>query len=1265
VTGSSEGKRAGAAEQQADPLDFAYVPPRAEHAAASEAAESNMWWLLFEHAPDPILVVDSRGRVVHANAALEKHPAGSLRIDLIGQPFLDLVTRADRPAVSEAWDSAVAQRSPTTIETELQQPEGGGSYVSVSVSPLPEIELFVLTLRDLGQPAPLHQKDQQHIDQLAVLNSLGDVLNQDLDINSQLNAALRLSLDALEIEAGAIMLVDKETQDLVFRAHQGWQQHDFVAQDVRLTPGTGLAGEAVRAGHVIVSDDVAKDPRTALPQLRDEGITTMALAPMRAHNRVVGVFSVMSYQPSEFSQHKQKLLAAIADRVGLALDNTRLSIRIQRRFQERSALHEIAMAAQGILSLQIVMEQGLRALVALFEVDAATIHFLNKQKRLFPIAFQGSATEYWQQLQANPPQLTEFLTGRQATEIRSMIVRDLEAVEEEIAPEIRASGMRTMAIVPLRASGRLIGVLEVGAKRPNALSPDDLPLLESLGAQLATAIESARLHEQTQHRLAELAAMSRVSESLNKTLDLNNTLHIVLDELIILIDYMAGEKKGLIFLIEPNQLQLRFAAARGVPDGETAHYASLTSRATDAGELPVIRPGITFENVMSSSETLELPPIQQAPPSTIFAEGPLIAIPLHVEDRPIGVIFIAGQLGGSDIRRLLLALTDMAAVAIDKAYLYRETERRLDEVSLMHEVTLEAAAALDFDTIISRTLQAIQRRLGFEYVSVMLLDESGQHLHTHSSYAYDHPSDIEFELRVGEGVTGRVAQAGRPILVPDVSLVENYIETIPDVQSELCVPLRVGERVIGVINAESTRSDAFSVDEERLMVIIAGPLAVAMENARLHQETQRGLREMTTLFNFAHHLSTHLQMEDLLHTACTSIRDVLGCRAVSIALLDPQDQTLSIRADAGLTMEARVEARLHIGEGVMGRVAATGESIYVPDVYEIPDYIFFDRGYHSLLTIPLIYQNRIIGTLSADHEQPDAFTPDDERLATIAAAQAAVAIENARLYQDLQDRATSLAQAYEELKEIDRMKDELTQNISHELRTPLTFVRGYVDLLLSGDMGALNARQMQSLEIVSRKTSAVADLVTNIVLLQQLDISPLQLGLTDVERVAKETVTRAQPAAEKQGVSLDLAVVPDLPLVLADPVRVTLVFQHLLENAIKFSPNGGAVRVKVSDEPDCIQVAVSDQGIGISRHQLDRIFGRFYQIDSSAKRRFEGTGLGLTIAKRIVEAHGGRIWAKSRLGKGSVFYFDLPKSLQGQPRDNSKTDAATPEAQSN
>jgi PAS domain S-box-containing protein len=1248
VTESSDEEWVSAAEIRAAPLDFTFLQPGAEPGTTPASTGSEVWWLLFEHACDPILVVDKRGRVVNANATFEKHFVGLPRAELIGCQFLDLVAPACQPTVSEAWEKVIAHRSPLHIETELQRRDGGVFCVSLSFTPLPDQELFTFTLHDLNQQAVLYQQEQQHSAHMAMLNSISEVLSQNLQLENRLSVALSKSLQALGAEAGVIALVDDDTQDLVFSAQQGFQHHDFVAEGLHIKAGTGLAGEAVRTGQVTVAHDIANDPRAVLPQFRDEGIQAMALAPLRARHRIIGVLSVMSYRAREFSLHDRQLLAAIADRVGLALDNARLFSRTLRRLQEQSALHEIAVATQGVLSLQTVMEEGLRALIAVLELDAAAIHFLDKQNRLFPITFLGSASQYWQQLQANPPKLEDTLAGRYASDTRSLIIQDVTTFEENMDSEIRITGMRSIADVPMLVSGRLIGILEVGAKRPKALTPDDLPLLESLGAQLASAIETARLYEETQRRVDDMTTLTRASESLNKTLNLDNVLDVVLDEILALTDHATGKKQGAIFLLDPNQQRLRFAAAHGLADDVRAHYTSLISRAGDANELPLIRPSITFEGIMASSEVLELPPASNTDSTSLFPKDPLIAIPLRVEERPIGAILIAGQLASSEIRRLLIALTDMAAVSIDKAHLHQETRRRLDEVSLLHEVALEATAALDFDTIISRTVQAIQRRLGFEYVSALLLDETDEYLHTHSAYAHGHPSDLELTLRVGEGVAGRVAQARKPLLVPDVSLVENYVPTIPNVQSELCVPLRVGERVIGVINAESTRPDAFSLDEERLMVTIAGQLAVAMDNARLHHETQRRLREMTTLFNFAYHLSTHLNMEDLLHTICTSVRDVLDCRAVSIALLDPESQMLEIKADAGLKTEAREKARLRVGEGVMGRVAATGESIYVPDVHKVKEYIFFGYDYHALITVPLIFKNRTIGTLSADHEQPNAFSVDDERLITIAAAQAAVAIENARLFQDVQDRATSLAQAYEELKEIDRMKDELAQNISHELRTPLTFIRGYVDLLLNGDMGPLSQRQTQSLEVISQKTATVAHLVNNIMLLEQLEFSPLELGLTDVARVAKETVSRVQAAADEQGVSLNLKVVPDLPLVLADPVRVILVFQHLLENAIKFSPNGGTVQIEIKDHPDCIQVSVSDQGIGISRDQLNRIFDRFYQIDSSTKRRFEGTGLGLTIARRIVEAHGGRIWVKSRLGKGSVFSFDLPKSRQAQ-----------------
>ncbi len=1241
MTQSSDTNQAGTTSETVTPLDSASTPQEAGKKTGSESATSNAWWLLFEHAFDAICLVDENGQIAQVNAAAERPPVGYPRDELIGRSLQDLIAPASRVAVENVWKEVKARRAAQRLETELVSRSAETYTVNLSFTPLPDDRFFAATIQELPQKTAPDGRERQHDNRLVILNTLSEELGRTLDQEQILNLALEKTTKALGVESGTVTLVDEESQDQVFKAHRGWQHHNFAAEGLRLKAGAGLWGRVIRNGPVVVCTEVAVDPQIALRELRREGIKAIALAALRANERVLGVLSVMSHQPRQFGQEEQDLLIAIADRVAMALMNAHLRTTIQRRLQQQSALHEIAVATQGILSLQTVMEAGLRALVALFELDAAGIHLVDKQGRIIPITFQGSAKDYWQQLQGTSPQLKDTLGGRYALQKKSLIIQDLESFQDPAHLKIHVRGMRTIANIPLLVSGRLIGILDLGAKRSNALTADDLFLLESLGAQLASAIEAARLHEQTELRVQNLTTLTWVSASLNSTLDLDEMLHIVLDEMLALVNHPSGKEKGAIFLVSPRQQRLRFAVSRGLPDDVSLHDAASALLPSEAGT------ATELDEILSSSEILELAPIQQAPVSTLFPGEALVIIPLRIEERPIGIVFCAGQPASSEARRLLSALADMAAVSIDKAHLYQETQRRLNEVSLLHQVALAAASALDFESIVSSTVNAIQKTLGQERVGVLLLDESGEYLIPRPSFIDNQAVGFGSRLALGEGIPGQVAQTGRSILVSDASTVDDHIPTMSYVQSELCVPLKVSERLIGVLDVQSTQPHAFSKEDERLVTTVAGQLAVTIENARLHHETQRRLREMTALFNFAHHLSTHLHMEALLQTVVTSIREVLGCRGVSIALLDQESQVLEIKAAAGLEKEWRQKARLRVGDGIMGQVAATGKSMYVPDVHDIEDFIFFDRTFHSLLTVPLKIKNQVIGTLSIDHEKPNAFNADDERLVTIAAAQAAVAIENAHLFKALQERATSLAHAYEELREIDRLKDELVQNVSHELRTPLTFVRGYVDLLLGGDMGPLNQRQRQGLEIVSQKSATVAHLVNNIMLLQQLEHSPLQLALTDLSTVAQEAVTKAQAPAEKQGVLLQLEMPPRLPLILADPERVTLVFQNLLENAIKFSPNGGTIQVNIEEQRDCVQVAVTDQGIGIARDQQKRIFDRFYQIDSSATRRFEGTGLGLSIAKRIIEAHGGRIWVKSRLGKGSAFFFNLPKSGQG------------------
>ena len=304
----------------------------------------------------------------------------------------------------------------------------------------------------------------------------------------------------------------------------------------------------------------------------------------------------------------------------------------------------------------------------------------------------------------------------------------------------------------------------------------------------------------------------------------------------------------------------------------------------------------------------------------------------------------------------------------------------------------------------------------------------------------------------------------------------------------------------------------------------------------------------------------------------------------------------------------------------------------------VPDYI------ESWIGAPLIAGGQVMGALVADSLTPGFYC--DEDLYTVAAFAdlAAVAIQKARLYHETRV-------AYEDLRELDRLKDEFVANVSHELRTPLTFVKGYVEYLLEGYAGDLSPDQREALEIVLDRSDAVIHLVNDIISLKQADMVTIVPELVDIALVVAACVQGSHAAAERAGISVNQHTEPDLPLVLADARRLEQVLDNLIGNAIKFSASGGSITASVTREGnDAVLVAISDTGIGIPLDRIDKIWERFYQVDSHWTRQRAGTGLGLTIAKQIVEAHGGEIRVESIPGAGSTFSFTLPVASASEPR---------------
>lgn len=279
-------------------------------------------------------------------------------------------------------------------------------------------------------------------------------------------------------------------------------------------------------------------------------------------------------------------------------------------------------------------------------------------------------------------------------------------------------------------------------------------------------------------------------------------------------------------------------------------------------------------------------------------------------------------------------------------------------------------------------------------------------------------------------------------------------------------------------------------------------------------------------------------------------------------------------------------------------------------------------------------------------------TLDEVVTAQILELQNALSDANRALKQRVQERTLELQRALERLSELNILKSNFVSNISHELRTPLTHIKGYLDLFAEGGLGPLNQSQLDALQVMMRAEERLERLIEDLIQFSLSSRSDLNLNLekVDLQTLIKNSIDRLRPKAQAQGISIHATLGQNLPPVWADEDKIGWVLLQLLDNAVKFTPKGGKVIIQASINLGPVNIAVIDTGIGIPKERIPEIFEPFHQLDGSATRHYGGTGLGLTMARHIIEAHGSRVKVDSIVGRGSRFEFTLPSAYQEKPQ---------------
>jgi signal transduction histidine kinase len=317
--------------------------------------------------------------------------------------------------------------------------------------------------------------------------------------------------------------------------------------------------------------------------------------------------------------------------------------------------------------------------------------------------------------------------------------------------------------------------------------------------------------------------------------------------------------------------------------------------------------------------------------------------------------------------------------------------------------------------------------------------------------------------------------------------------------------------------------------------------------------------------------------------------------------------------------------------------------------------LFKDRRWGGAVAgFPLRAEGDVCGVMNVAFEQPHPFTGSELNVLELLADQAAVAIHNVRMHQRVRAHADELAVALAQQEELDRLKGEFVQNVSHELRLPLALIRGYAEMLDEGELGKLQPDQQHPVAVIARRSRMLSELVEDITLILGAETRPPEWSPIALDEMARTAVEEFRIRADETGLTLQ-SDIADVAPVAGSLTYLRRVLDNLLNNAIKFTPEGGTITVSVWQEGEEVLLEVRDTGIGIPADQLTRIFDRFYQVDGSLRRRYGGVGLGLALVKDLVEMHNGRVMVESQPDVGSVFTVILPVFEQVEMDDRQES----------
>ena len=786
-----------------------------------------------------------------------------------------------------------------------------------------------------------------------------------------------------------------------------------------------------------------------------------------------------------------------------------------------------------------------------------------------------------------------------------------------------SSGILSALIgVPLLNNGRTLGVLglayEFGSTQ--TFGPETVDILTQFARLAAIAIENARLFQAAQQDLTE---RRQAEEALRRSEALYHSLVETLP-----LNIFRKDAAGRFIFVNSFYCQTQGWAREEIL-GKTdfdLHPRELAEKYADDDE-----------RLVASGEVMD----------TIEEHQPIGGPPTYVHVVKSPVFDREGRMIG-----LQGAFWDVT----ERRRLEDALARHAHQLTVLYQTSLEINAQTDQITLLRTIVQRQAELTGAQGSSVYLLEPDGQTLR--KVVTLRAAGRLDIILRLGEGVAGRVAQTGQPLMIADYSAWEDRPAVYADstARRTLGVPLKIGQRIIGALTVvDYERTDPFADEEVQLISLFADQAAIAVENARLFEAERARHHELEAVYEASRQLTQSLDVTSVLEAVATAVSRLTPANNVQIFLYDGE------RLSFGVAMSEHERMNIPFSqprqEGLTYAAARSGETIFVEDTLHHPKFnagATFVPPQLAIAALALKFEATVVGVMNVCYGQPHHFHEAEQRVLKLLATQAATAIQNARLHQQVRDHARQLEERVHErtaellaantrLTELDHLKDEFLSRTSHELRTPLTSIKIYLELLET----ARPEKRDKYLQTLKQETDRLHALIEDVLMFSQLNlnIDPSTLSPINLNDLIEGRLTTWQKLSAAHHLDFQLHLAQDLPHVRADSELVTQALTRLISNAAHYTTTGSVIvstaRIDADDQ-SWVTVNVKDTGPGIMPDDLPHIFERFYRGHAAADYKTPGTGIGLSICREIVEKLGGRLTVETQVGVGSTFVLWLP-----------------------